>query len=332
VTRTPGPRPFPHRLRPPLWARGGHAQTILGHVLPLTAPPIGETAGDRRREIPLEDGDRLVVLEREPTAPRPRPTRVHLFHGLSGGTDSDYMQRLAAGLAADGHGVWAVNHRGAGPGEGLATGVYHSGRSDDMQAILAASRADAPGLLHLVVGVSLSGNIALKLLAEGREPAPDGAIAINPPCDLEDCSVRISRGLNRLYDLRFVHRLRRAVAERAASEGVPTPVIPRTATLWDLDELVTAPRGGFADARDYYARCSTIDRLTDIARPAVLITAADDPFVDAARVATAPRSPLVHLHVEPTGGHVGYLERRGLGYGCWLTRAVRHYTDELSGA
>ena len=327
------PRPYDRPLVPPPWARGGHLQTILGNVLPIPAPPLGAAHGDRRREVPLDDGDRLVLFERAPAAPPPtadgRPVRTHLFHGLSGAADADYMRRAAAALAAEGHGVWSVNHRGAGDGAGLAQGIYHSGRSDDMRAVLAASRADDPDGLHLVVGFSLSGNVGLKLLAEGEGALPDGLVAVNPPCDLHDASVRISAGLNRLYDLRFVWRLRRALAERARAGGAPAPRVPLRSTLWDMDELVTAPRGGFADARDYYARCSTIDRLTEVTRPVALVTAADDPFVDGRAVAAAPRAPWVHVHLEPVGGHMGYLERRGAGWGSWLTDALVHHAREL---
>ena len=324
----PTVRPYERPLRPPWWARGGHAQTILSHFAPMAAPEIG-TPADRRLEVELEDGDRLVGFAREGSGPR-RGTRVHLFHGLSGDANADYMRRIAAGLVADGHDIWALNHRGCGAGAGMAEGIYHSGRSEDMAAVLAASHAEAPGLTHLVVGFSLSGNIGLQLLAEARTPLPAGVISINPPADLEATSRRIQTGLSQLYERRFVRRLRRAVVSRARERDEVPPHIPRGSSLWDLDELVTAPRGGFADARDYYARCSTLGRLGEITRPAVILTARDDPFVAAEMFEDAPRPAHVHLHVEETGGHVGYLEARGLGYGCWLTGAVVHYVAELA--
>lgn len=327
-------QPYPHRLVAPIWARSGHSQTILGHFLPSPGRAIGVDAGDRRLEVELPDGDRLVGYESQPTG-APSGVRAHLFHGLSGDVNAEYMRRSASALRAAGHQVWSFNHRGAGEGAGLATGIYHSGRSDDLGRVLAESRRQRPDQLQLVVGFSLSGNAALKFAADhasGRSPecalpAPDGILAINPPCDLEHTSLRIQRGFNRFYEARFVRRLRRAIALRPGA-----PRVPRHARLWDVDELVTAPLGGFRDARDYYARCSTIDRLTEIRIPTVVLTAGDDPFVDAARIAAAPRAGSVHLHVEARGGHVGYLEAPGparCAPGRWLDGALVHFTQQL---
>ena len=42
---------------PPLWARGGHAQTFLGHMLPSPGPHVEALDGALRIEIDLRDGD-----------------------------------------------------------------------------------------------------------------------------------------------------------------------------------------------------------------------------------------------------------------------------------
>jgi predicted alpha/beta-fold hydrolase len=336
-------RRFPAPLIPPIWARGGHAQTILGHVLPSPGRPLASIATGAPIVVPLAKGDVLVGHACQP-AGAPSPVRVHLFHGLSGDADADYMRAATAGLLAAGHQVWAFNHRGAGQGAGRARGIYHSGRYDDIAAVLAASRRERPDQVQLVVGFSLSGNAALLLAAEwatarnhgtrnfnGLEVAPDALIAINPPIDLEDCSLRLQAGLNRLYQARFVRRLRRVLEQRKQQfADFPALTVPRGATLWDVDECVTAPLGAFVDARDYYATCSTAKRLEQIEVPTVIVMSADDPFVDVERLASAPAGPHVFKHIEATGGHVGYLHKRGtLGYGHWLPGAIAHYAAEL---
>ena len=314
---------------PPVWARGGHAQTIFGHTLPSPGERPARVRGARRREVVLADGDRLVTYG----LPGSSGVRVHLFHGLSGDVDADYMRRTAAALRERGHEVWLVNHRGCGAGRGLAAGTYHSGVSADMQAVLAASRAEAPERVHLVIGFSLSGNVALLLAAQGLAPLPDGLIAVNPPVDLARASVAIGRGLNRLYELRFLWRLRRAVRERVLDGLVRERIrIPPCASLMDFDELYTAPRSGFADGADYYRRCSSLPRMKQIGIPAVIVTAADDPFVDPDAYREAELPPGVLLHVEPVGGHVGYLAREGLGWRHWLDGALLHYVSELERA
>lgn len=256
--------------------------------------------------------------------------RIHLFHGLGGDVNSESMRRTAAVLAARGHEIWSVNHRNCGEGRGLARRPFHSGRTEDLQATLAESRADAPDRIHLLIGFSLSGSLALLHAAEQRLPRPDGIIAVNPPLDLDRASLDIGSGFSRLYERSFVRRLRPAVTDwiRATPEAEEIRV-PRGASLRHFDELFTAPVSGFKDRDDYYSRCSTAGRLHQVETPTVILTAEDDPFVDASLHHHARRSPAVFTHIEPVGGHLGYLSRRGLGVRRWLDEALSHYVDEL---
>jgi len=318
--------PYPRPCTPPWFARSGHAQTLFAHVLPSGGRHV--TRGtDAHREVELDDGERLLVF----TRPGDSGVRVHLFHGLSGDVNADYMRHAADRLSAGGHEVWSVNHRGCGEGEGLAGKPYHSGKVDDMQAVLAASRIDAPDQVQLVIGFSLSGNIALLMAGRGAGPQPDGLIAINPPVDLHRASIDIHGGLCRLYETRFVLRLRSAVKQRERAGLTSRPYsIPRTASLCDFDDLFTAPEAGFANGMDYYRRCSSLPHIASIDLPTVWISAADDPFVAPEGFREAPRSKHVHLHLEPTGGHVGYLAARGVGCERWLDGALEHYVGELT--
>ncbi|MFT5290388.1 MAG: putative alpha/beta-fold hydrolase [Planctomycetota bacterium] len=321
-------RPYTTPCRPPLWAKGGHAQTILGHVLPSPDGMVQESTGYNRHEVCVGDGDRLVVFARRGTT----GARVILLHGLSGHANAEYMRLAAAALSADGHGIWAVNHRGCGAGQGLAGRPYHSGKTDDLAAVLAASYADAPDLKHIVVGFSLSGNLALLHSAQGLQPAPTGIVAVNPPVDLEDTSVAIGRGLSRLYERRFMWRLRRAVRQReAAGQTKGSYDIPLNLSLLEFDDLFTAPECGFASGMDYYRRCSSLMHLGRVTTPSVILTAADDPFVDPAVYGRAQLPDSMHLHVEQHGGHVGYLTRQKLGWERWLKGALSHYVAELLG-
>ena len=81
---------------PPVWARGGHLQTLLSHALPSPGARIRRGRGLGEREVRLADGDRLLVFE----LPGTSGVRVHLFHGLSGDVNSEYMRRTAAALTA----------------------------------------------------------------------------------------------------------------------------------------------------------------------------------------------------------------------------------------
>ncbi|MGB0330402.1 MAG: hypothetical protein ACPGPE_01135, partial [Planctomycetota bacterium] len=73
--------------------------TLLGFLLPTPGEALKGSLAERR-EVPLGDGDRLVVFD-APPAPGPSDgplsgVVVHLFHGLTGSSDSNYV-RLCAG-------------------------------------------------------------------------------------------------------------------------------------------------------------------------------------------------------------------------------------------
>jgi uncharacterized protein len=301
---------------PPLWATSGHAQTVLGHILPSEKLNFK----GRRIEVDLPDGDRLVgsVLEGHSSSV------VYLFHGLAGSTDSPYMHRSARLAQTQGHTVVMINHRSCGDGARLAKGPYHSGRGEDLGAVIAFGRKHYPKHHHLAVGFSLSGNALLLLLSGKRGNAlPDAAISVNAPIDLQSAANLLQTGFNRVYDLKFFIECRRGVL-KSRSPDAPKYEIPWLATLTDFDNLYTAPAGGFKNREDYYASCSTANLLSAIQIPTLVLTAADDPFVNKTHYLNAELSNSVAMHIEQYGGHMGYLSRTNtpLGTKRWLDYAL----------
>ena len=314
----------PIPCRPPWWAASGHWQTILGNYLPGKSP-------DHPSEpflLPLRDGDQLAGRQ----YPGETDVLALVFHGLGGDDQAHYVRRTVALARKLGHHVWTVNHRGCGEGRGLAKKPYHSGSGDDLGAVFAAARERLPHLRQLAVGYSLSANALLVTLGGGLpEPAaqPDAAIAVNPPVDLGACSDTIHRGLSRLYELRFIRRCRDAIQQR-----IEDGLISDSYRTWPLmslrefDDAYTTKAAGFRDADDYYTRCSARHHLSRITVPTVILMAKDDPFIPWQHAVQANPSPAVHLHLEPRGGHMGYLSRDLPGHR-WLPYAVEHYAKEL---
>ena len=314
----------PLPCRPPWWARGGHLQTILGNYLPGKEPDFPS----QPFSLSLADGDQLTGHH----YPGETDVLVLVFHGLGGDDQAHYVRRTVSLARGLGHHVWTLNHRGCGSGRGLATKPYHSGSGDDLGAAFAAARERHPGLRQLAVGYSLSANALLLNLGQGL-PAPtaqpDFAIAVNPPVDLGACSAAIHRGISRLYELRFIRRCRAAIQQRVEDRLIEDvyPTSP-TMSLRQFDETYTAKAGGFESAGDYYARCSARHHLAKLTIPTVLLMAQDDPFIPWRHALEAQPSPAVHVHLEPCGGHMGYLSRDLPGRR-WLPYAVAHYMQEL---
>lgn len=301
---------------PPLWALGAHLQTIAAQFLPTPAQAL---AWEPLR-LDLGDGDTLALRALDGTS----GVAVHLFHGLGGSVDGHYMRRAAAVLHARGHAVLCANHRGAGEGQGLARRTYHSGSTGDMAAVLRLGRERFPGQLQVAVGFSISANILLLLAGRDRHlDLPDLAIAVNPPVDLAACCVRLGRGFNRVYDQYFVRRLRKEVMGRPGGEAART-----ARTLRAFDAAYTAPQAGFPTREAYYALCSSGPHLAGIQVPTVILSSKDDPFAPAGDIPAQALPEAVHLHVEATGGHMGYITRN-LPDHRWLDYALDHYVQAL---
>lgn len=315
--------------QPPLYARSGYAQTLLGNYLRM---PKQSVVG-ARTEIALPDGDTLVARVFAPQQGRSRLVVLAVFHGLGGHIDRPYMKRAVDLGLARGCEVWAVNHRGCGEGRGLARGIYHSGVAPDLGQVFAAIRRSRPGARIIGVGFSLSANAILLTMGRGVDgiaELPDAAIAVNPPIDLGRCAELICAPHHVVFNLYFLRGCMRHVREREA-DGLIEPgryPVSLRMSLKEFDDAVTAPMGGFASRHDYYARASALPHLAQIERPTVILHAEDDPFIDPADFGRARYGPGVHLHLERYGGHLGYVGE-GLPYLRWLDYGMGHYLDEL---
>lgn len=316
--------------RAPLFARGGHLQTLTAHFMP--SPEL--KGGDERFILRLEDGDSLVLRIYD----RPSEQVLVMFHGLAGSVRSDYLRRASHWASSLGLALVLVNLRGAGEGASYARGTYHSGSGADMARVLRWVGQRFPRRARIAVGFSLSGNILLNLLGgQSGDELPEAALAVNPAIDLVQGARLLGSGLNLIYDQRFVHELKGALRERVR-EGLleRVPEFPFFCRLSDFDEIFTSRAAGFSGAREYYEICSSKNYVHRITTPTAVLTAEDDPFVPVSAFREAPWSEQVEVRIEKTGGHVGYLHHRTTEFGGrrwlddYLVKSVRRLSDLLA--
>jgi predicted alpha/beta-fold hydrolase len=306
-------------FEPHPWFRGGNAQTIAGRYLPGRPLRLPSTY----HEIDVDEGDRLSVLESTPAGWRAGDPQVLLVHGLAGCARAPYVVRIGIRLVATGLRVVRMNLRGAGAGFGSARGIYHAGRTDDLRTVAQWMTGRAPDSPLALVGFSLGGNLVLKLAAEASARAVDGleaVVAANPPLDLAACCRHIQRPENRVYDRHFVRMLRKEATRLHRAFPQLGPVhVPRSATLYEFDDLYTSRRNGFAGAVDYYTRSSAGPLVPQIAIPGLVVHAADDPFIPVEPFYQTAFPKCVALELLPSGGHLGYLGRNLWSGECrWL--------------
>lgn len=293
---------------PAWWIRGGHLQTLWGKLFrrQAAAPTVVE-----RWDTPDEDFVEVYRLQAARGAPR-----VLLLHGLEGTIRSHYAQGLLNEAARRGWGADLLIFRSCGSEPNLTRRFYHSGETTDAAFVLDRISREHPTSPLAIAGVSLGGNVLLKLLGEqGTDLPPQlkAAAAVSVPFDLSRSSRRINRGFSRFYQRFFIGSLRRKAQEKAIRfpDLAPADRIARLRTLEDFDNVITGPLHGFLDAQDYYRKSSSLPWLERIRINTLLLSAVDDPMLppevlDEVRD-VARRNPRLHLEFVEKGGHAGFI-------------------------
>ena len=291
--------------RPPLWLRSGHLQTVLPSLLRRV-----DGVDYARERLELADGD---FVDLDWTGPASDRVAV-VAHGLEGSADRAYVRGLARELARRGWRVCAWNLRGCSGEPNRLLRSYHSGATDDLDAVVQHVLRDHQAVA--VVGFSLGGNLTLRWLGEQGEAVDArvvGGVGISVPVDLAASSETMDAWSRRIYMLRFLRSLREKLVEKAGRfPDAPDPAPTAGMTSFrEFDAHFTAPVHGFESAQDYWARASALPVLPDVRVPTLLASALDDPFLaptcypyDVARA-----NPHLTLATPAWGGHVGFVQR-----------------------
>jgi len=315
--------------RPPPLLGNGHLQTLYPTLLrQVPALPC------RRERIATIDGDFLDLDRVEAGNKR----LLVICHGLESSSRAKYVRALALAGRAAGWDALAVNLRGCSGQPNRLVRSYHSGATEDLAAVLAHVAETADYREIALVGFSLGGNLVLKYAGERGTALPAAVravVGVSVPCDLESGAMRLDEPANRFYQWRFVRTLKSKLRAKCAAfpEHLDWRSFRRIRTVREFDDLYTAPVHGFADAGDYYRRCSCLPVLPRIAVPALVVNAADDPFLGPScfPFAAAAANPRLQLLVPDCGGHVGFVTF-GSGGRYWHENRILNFLNDLETA
>jgi hypothetical protein len=319
-------------FRPHRWFRGGHAQTLAAFFLSrrIKLPP------PESRLIEVEPGI-PVLVHCHWQAERSSALTLILVHGLEGSSESQYMLGIARSGLAAGMNVVRMNQRNCGGMDHCAPTLYNSSRSADVAAV-ARNLVEQDRIQGFVlVGFSMGGNLVLKLAGEwGREAPAEfrGAAAVCPAINLAAGADALHEPRNRIYEYYFLLQLFRRFRRKAKSfpETFDASRLRGIKTLREFDDRITAHYCGFTGADDYYDRAAAAHVVDRIARPTLVIHAANDPFV---RILPDTREKLVAnpniTYVESEdGGHCAFVgSREGEYDGRWAEREVVEFARQF---
>jgi len=287
---------------PAWWLANPHLQTIYPSLfrrreeLPLTSERLELPDGDflDLAWMPEQSGDLCLVM-----------------HGLEGSLYSHYARGLIKAAHDTGKHTVFMHFRGCSGEPNRLTRRYHSGETGDLRFVLETLRSRYPDRHIHVVAVSLGGNALLKYLGEtNHDSLVESAIAISVPFDLAVAGQTLNKGIAKIYQRHLLDSLQTTFNEKCALMEMPIriPEKSETNTIYEFDNLVTAPLHGFSGADDYYGKCSSGQFISDIKTPALIIHAIDDPFMTPEVIPKEKElPPNVTLELNQHGGHVGFI-------------------------
>ncbi len=297
--------------RAPAWLPGGNLQTIWAATRSQRLAPGEAPVQYRRERWATPDGD-FVDVDHLQSATQPGGHHLVLFHGLEGSSASAYAQAFAGLARAQGWAYSVPHFRGCSGQLNLAPRAYHSGDFEEVGWILQRLRQEAQAPL-LVVGISLGGNALLRWAQEAGHSAASTAQAVAAVCSpihMAAAGAAISRGFNRqVYTRMFLSTMKpKALAKWQQHPHLfDRDRLAAARTIYEFDDVFTAPLHGFKGTPDYYARASAQPGLAQLRIPSLLVHAANDPFVPAAAWPSASEvGANVTLWRPAHGGHVGF--------------------------
>jgi hypothetical protein len=311
-------------------------QTIASFLLPrdLHLP----AAEERLVEVAPGIKVRCWCHWRERQQGRAKALTLIVVHGLEGSSESQYMVGVAQKALSAGMNVVLMNQRNCGGMDHFAPTLYNSSLSGDVAAV-ARHVVENDGVSRFALaGFSMGGNLVLKLAGEwgGEAPAQFRAVAaVCPAMDLAASADALHEPANRLYEYYFLVQLSRRLRRKARFFPGKFDVsrLRGVSSLRLFDDRVTAYYCGFAGADDYYARAAAANVVDRIQAPALIIHAANDPFIrmqpeTLRRIRANPN--ITYIETED-GGHCAFLgECDGTGDdGRWAEREVVRFVGRF---
>lgn len=282
-----------------------HIQTVRGNLIPddgitYTRQRV-TTKNDDFIDLDIPTVNRYEAVAEDKNAPI-----VLVLHGLGGNAKRGYMCEYYRQLAAAGMRAIGMNYAGASGEINRQPHTYHSGAIANIEQVFHWMVENHPNTTYGIIGVSIGGIRLLNLLGQADVDA-QAAVALSPAFSLNLSARRLSNSIYNRYILNKLLEITRDKADQLAPY-VDVEKVLASKTIYDFDEFGTAPLNGYANAEDYYTKCSPAQRLQNIRIPTLIIRAKDDPFMDPKDIPYEKLGSNSYITAAIThyGGHVGF--------------------------
>ena len=297
----------------------GHLETIV----PSAFRKIKGVLYQRQR-LELDDGD-FLDLDWLVNKDKAIKKLVIISHGLEGSSERHYGRGMSKYFHNRGWDVLAWNCRSCSGELNRLPRFYHHGDTADLQRVI--DEAFRKEYDHVaLIGFSMGGSFSMKYLGErgaAVDPRIKGGVGFSVPCSLGSSAAELDKPSRSFYRNRFLRKLGKKILAKSFiyPEKLSYEGYENIKTFKQFDDRYTASLHGFRDANDFYTKSSCDQYLKNIAIPALIVNAANDPFLTPGCYPRdiAKDHKYLDLEIPLRGGHVGfpllnteenYMERR----------------------
>ncbi|QDZ24188.1 alpha/beta hydrolase [Chloropicon primus] len=348
-------------LRTPWWAKNGHVNTLVGHMLRGTRGHPGE--GYDRMLLRTDDGGTLSIdvtkaagVGEKGVGGATEEPFVLMIAGLGGSSADPYTQAMTSACARRGWKSAVICMRGTGQGPVTSGRLFSArrGSTDDVRFVMRELKTK--GVIEedqpiFGIGWSLGGCIMSNTVLEQDELDPplriEAAAALGAPYDLHESSELLKPFPNKIYSSRMAQGLVNILKPVAhVFDGVHKNYLGEEnsfefngdkcyecKSILEFDEALTAPFFGFKSAKDYYDFSSPGRRFSESSPsvPTILVSALDDPVVGNVGIPfeAARKNENVVVVATDSGGHLGWCQSTHLGCGFAKNTQETSWTEDL---
>lgn len=288
----------------------GHLETIV----PSAFRKVDGVMYQRQR-LELSDGD-FLDLDWLPDSAKATPGKpkklVIISHGLEGSSERHYSRGMAKYFYNQGWDALAWNCRSCSGELNRLPRFYHHGDTADLQHVI--DEAYRKEYDHIaLVGFSMGGSFSMKYLGEQGSKIDKrikGGVGFSVPCSLGSSAAELDKPSKRFYRNRFLRKLEKKILAKSFiyPDKISHEGYEKIITFRQFDDRYTSPLHGFKNAGDFYSKSSCDQYLKNITVPALIVNAANDPFLtpECYPKDLLKDHPFVNLEIPARGGHVGF--------------------------
>ncbi|MCP4458010.1 MAG: alpha/beta fold hydrolase [Cytophagales bacterium] len=278
-----------------------HLETILPSIFLKV-----QEANYERERLELKDGDFLDL----DWLKKGNKRLIILSHGLEGNSSRHYIMRPAKFFSERKWDVLAWNCRGCSGEINRLQRSYHHGDIEDISVVIEHALAIGYDEVSLI-GFSMGGNMMLKYLgvnADTLDTRINKAIGFSVPCNLEDSSRKVANGSGRMYEKRFLRKLKAKIEVKAHKFPELNLNWEEIKDFHDFNEAFTMPVYGFTTEDEFHEQARSDVYFESIRIPTLVVNSLNDPMLGGRNFPYqyAEKAEKVWLETPDIGGHVGF--------------------------